>query len=264
MEKNRIDELVSKYNEGLADPAEIKTLELLIEDGQVELTRLHALDALDEQIMKSEVPVPSMKLNDKFYAMLADEKKKSAKKFSFQFPEWNYLVPRLAVLATTLLIGFAGGYFLQRPATQTTQTGVEVAQLNQQIGELKEMMMLSLLEKESASERLRAVGLTNDMAQASDKVTQALLQTLNNDPNENVRLAALEALTPYVRQSSIRMELIRSIANQDSPVVQVSLAELMVAIQEKKSVTELQKLLDSDRTPADVKKQIKKSIDVLI
>jgi hypothetical protein len=260
MEKNRIDELVDKYNEGLADPAEIKALELLIEDGQVALTRLQSLEALNEQIVRAEVPAPSLQLNDKFYSMLAEEKRKSARKFSFQIPEWSYLLPRLAVLATTLVIGFAAGYFLQRPA----ESGGEVAQLNRQVGELKEMMMLSLLEKESASERLRAVGLTNDMAKASDKVTRALLETLNHDPNENVRLAALEALTPYVRESSIRMELIRSIANQDSPVVQVSLAELMVAIQEKKSVNELQKLLDSDRTPADVKKKIKSSIDVLI
>ncbi|HWA33148.1 MAG TPA: HEAT repeat domain-containing protein [Cyclobacteriaceae bacterium] len=260
MEKNRIDELVAKYNEGLADPSEIRTLELLIEEGRLDLTHLHNLDALDKQIMEAEVPVPSMKLNDKFYAMLADEKKKSSRKFSFQLPEWSYLMPRLAVLATMLLVGFAGGYFLQRPATSSG----EVAQLQDQIGELKEMMMLSLLEKESASERLRAVSLTNDMAQASDKVTKALLETLNHDPNENVRLAALEALTPYVSQSAIRMALIRSIANQESPVVQVSLAELMVAIQEKKSVGELQKLMDSDKTPADVKKEIKKSIDVLI
>jgi hypothetical protein len=261
MEKYRIDELVSKYNEGLADPAEIKTLELLIEGGQVELTALQSLESLDEQISKAEVPVPSMQLNDKFYSMLADEKKRSVRKFSFQIPEWSYLMPRLAVLATTLVIGFAAGYVMSRT---TKQGGGEVAQLTQQVGELKEMMMLSLLEKESASERLRAVSLTNDMEKASDKVTQALLETLNHDPNENVRLAALEALTPYVRESAIRMELIRAIANQDSPVVQVSLAELMVAIQEKKSVAELQKLLDSDRTPADVKKAIKKSIDVLI
>jgi hypothetical protein len=261
MEKYRIDELVSKYNEGLADPAEIKTLELLIEGGQVELTALQSLESLDEQISKAQVPVPSMQLNDKFYSMLADEKKRSVRKFSFQIPEWSYLMPRLAVLATTLVIGFAAGYVMSRT---TKQGGGEVAQLTQQVGELKEMMMLSLLEKESASERLRAVSLTNDMEKASDKVTQALLETLNHDPNENVRLAALEALTPYVRESAIRMELIRAIANQDSPVVQVSLAELMVAIQEKKSVAELQKLLDSDRTPADVKKAIKKSIDVLI
>ncbi len=261
MEKNKMDELVAKYNEGLADPAEIKTLELLIEEGQLELTQLRSLHVLDEQISRVEMPVPSMRLDDKFYDMLAGEKKKSIRKFSFQIPSWNYLMPRIALLASMLVLGFIGGYFIRKPSG--AQSG-EVAILTQQVGELKEMMMLSLLEKESASERLRAVSLTNEMAQASSKVTKALIQTLNNDPSENVRLAALDALTPYVKDSGIRMELIKSIANQDSPVVQVSLAELMVAIQEKKSVSELQKLLESEKTPADVKTRIKKSIDVLI
>jgi len=31
--KNRIEELIAKYNEGLADPSEIKLLEKLIEEG---------------------------------------------------------------------------------------------------------------------------------------------------------------------------------------------------------------------------------------
>jgi hypothetical protein len=44
----------------------------------------------------------------------------------------------------------------------------------------------------------------------------------------------------------------------------VMLAELMVAIQEKKSVGEFQKILDSDKTPKDVRNKIKKSIEVLI
>jgi hypothetical protein len=39
---------------------------------------------------------------------------------------------------------------------------------------------------------------------------------------------------------------------------------LMVAIQEKKSVKELQKLIDNDRTPKEIKSKIKESIDVLI
>ena len=102
------------------------------------------------------------------------------------------------------------------------------------------------------------------MGQVSVKITQALFQTLNHDSNVNVRLAALEALKPFVRQSEIREELVRSISEQDSPLVQVMLAEVMVAIQEKKSVGELQKILDNDRTPTDVKSKIKKSIEVLI
>lgn len=259
MEKNRVEELVAKYNEGLADPSEIKTIEQLIEDGQIELTQLRELASLEDQIMKTEGPSPSLRVDDKFYTMLTDEKRKLEKGFSFQLPVWNVLFTRLALAAVLLILGFVGGYWLQRPPVNP-----EVQQLTQQVGELREMMLFSLLEKESASERLRAVGLTNEMDKVSDKVTQVLFQTLNHDTNVNVRLAALEALTPYVKRSDVREGLVRSISQQDSPMVQVTLAELMAAIQEKKSVNELQKLMDSDKTPKEVKGRIKKSIEVLI
>ncbi len=132
------------------------------------------------------------------------------------------------------------------------------------MSDLKEMMMLSMLEKESATDRLRAVSLTSDMTTVSDKVTDALFKTLNNDNNVNVRLAALEAIKPYVKDSNVRKQLVMSIGQQDSPLVQVELAQLMVIIQEKKSVKELQKLMDSDRTPKEIKSKIKESIEVLI
>ncbi len=259
MEQSK-NELIAKYNEGLADPAEIKLIEQLIEDGQIELTQLRELTLFDEQMVKIEDPIPSLRMNDEFYSMLETEKSKLKKRsFFFKFPELNILLPRLGFAAGLLIIGFVVGNILQPPSGNN-----EVKQLTQQVGELKEMMMLSLLEKESASERLRAVSLTNEMSQVSDKVTRALFQTLNHDANVNVRLAALEALTPYIGQSEVRKELIHSISQQDSPLVQVTLADLMVAIQEKKSVKELQKLLDNDSTPRDVKNKIKKSIEILI
>ena len=140
----------------------------------------------------------------------------------------------------------------------------DVASLTREVTDLKEMVMLSLLEKESATDRLKAVSLTSEMSQASKKVTEALIQTLNEDGNVNVRLAALDALKPYVRDSYVRESMVRSIANQSSPMVQVALAELMVELQEKKSVTELRKLLEEEATPSDVKERIKESIQVLI
>jgi hypothetical protein len=102
------------------------------------------------------------------------------------------------------------------------------------------------------------------MNEASMKVTNALIQTLNQDENVNVRLAALDALKPYARDSSVRAALIRSISKQESPLVQISLAELMVALQEKSAVKEFEKIVESDSTPADVKKRIKENMEVLI
>lgn len=259
MEKNMVNELLAKYNEGLADPAEIRQIEQLIEAGEVQLTQLHELKHLDEQIHAMQGPVPSIALDNTFYTHLAAEKKKSStEKFSVAWPDWNNLFPRLAMAASLILIGFAGGYFLQKPGDSDVQA------LSQEVGDLKEMMMLSLLEKESATDRLKAVSLTSDMGKVSEKVTGALFKTLNEDENANVRLAALEALATYAKDSGVRQELVRSISVQDSPLVQVALAELMVLIQEKKSVLELQKLLQNKNTPKEVKNKIEKSINVLI
>ncbi|MEQ9413072.1 MAG: HEAT repeat domain-containing protein [Cyclobacteriaceae bacterium] len=261
MEKKGVEELIAKYNEGLADPAEIHELERLIEDGIVPLTALSNLSQLDDRMMATPDAQPSMEVDNRFYSMLKEEQRKVSNKniFSFQWPEWNVLAPRLAFGMVILIAGFAGGYWMNKPQEKN-----DVASLTREVTDLKEMVMLSLLEKESATDRLKAVSLTNEMSQASKKVTEALIQTLNEDGNVNVRLAALDALRPYVRESNVRESIIRSIANQSSPMVQVALAELMVELQEKKSVKELRKLLDEEATPNDVKERIKESIQVLI
>jgi hypothetical protein len=102
------------------------------------------------------------------------------------------------------------------------------------------------------------------MDQVSARITNALFATLNQDENVNVRLAALDALKVYSRDSLVRSKLIESIAVQDSPLVQIALAELMVSIQEKKSVDALKQLLQSDKTAKEVKTKISESIEVLI
>jgi uncharacterized protein (UPF0147 family) len=133
-------------------------------------------------------------------------------------------------------------------------------QMGKQISSMREMMMLSLLEKESATDRLKAVNLTQDMDQVSKTVTSALLETLNNDENVNVRLAALDALRPYSKDGQIREALVRSITEQKSPLVQVALAELMAALQEKGAIDAFNKILQDTETPSDIKKKIKESI----
>lgn len=259
MEQERINELVTKYNENQADPAEIKLIEQLIEEGRIELSQLRELSQLEELVMSVETPSPSSDLDDNFYQMLRTMKGKS-KGFSWsRFFAWPEFAPKLAFAAVMLIIGFLGGYlFFPSPSSNK-----EVAELKDEVLQMKEMMMLSLLEKESATERLKAVSLTSEMTSVSDKVTNALLQTLNNDENINVRLEALEALKPFVRDSRIRSELVRSIGKQESPLVQVALAELMVQLQEKSSVKELKKILENENTPRDVKKQIEESIKTM-
>jgi HEAT repeat protein len=259
MKKTQIDELVAKYNEGVADPKEIKLIEKLIESGEIDLIQLRELADIDEQIQNMEMLSPSINLDDRFYTALANEKKLIKKEASFSMPSLSFLLPRLAMAAVLILSGFGVGYFLQAPAHKS-----EMNELSQEVSDLKEMMMLSLLEKESATQRLKAVSLTSEMNHASEKVTNALFVALNQDENVNVRLAALDALKSYVSKSEVRMKLIESIDAQSSPLVQIALAELMVSIHEKKSVDALKQLLENESIPKEVKTKISESIDVLI
>jgi HEAT repeats len=260
MSEKQINELVAKYNNGLASLSDLNAIEQLIESGELDISQLKDIQKFEQQISMIDRGSPSVQLDAQFYSAVSQERKKQKENvLSFHLPEWNVLFPRLALAASLLIAGFVGGYLLQRPSQDKS-----VGQLTQQVSELKEMMMLSMLEKESATERLKAVSLTSDMNQVSKKVTSALFKTLNGDENVNVRLAALDVLMNYAKDGDVRAELIKSISVQDSPLVQIALAELMVTLQEKKSVTELKKLLQSKDTPKEVKGKIEKSISVLI
>ena len=260
MEVERIQELIAKHNAMTADPSELREIEQLIERGIIDIGDLVELHAMEEGIGALETPMPSMSLDHKFHAMLQTEKAKGRPSTLFSWKTLfssEGLIPKLTFASVLLLLGVAGGMFLRGSDKETILT------LTQEVSDMKEMMMLTMLEKESPTERLKAVSLTEEMDQASRKVTTALLQTLNNDENVNVRLAALDALRQYTQQGEVREALIRSIARQDSPLVQIALAELMAAMQAKSSVKELQKILHDDNTPNDVKKKIQESIEVL-
>jgi HEAT repeat protein len=121
-----------------------------------------------------------------------------------------------------------------------------------------------MLENPSASERIRAVGYTDEMSSASRKVIDALLTTLNQDANVNVRLITLDALARLSANPIVREGLVQSISRQDSPLVQSAIADLMVKLQEKRSVKPLQKLLRKKDLNEMVKTKIEQSIQKLI
>jgi hypothetical protein len=117
MEQQRINELIAKYNEGLVDPTEVRELERLIEEGEVSLTALKNLNLLDQNIANMIDPTPSMELDNKFYAMLKEEKRKTSENFfNFKLPSLNLLMPRLAFGVVLLIAGFTGGYLINKPA----------------------------------------------------------------------------------------------------------------------------------------------------
>jgi len=256
MEAEKIKDLLFKYNAGDAGPGDIKEIENLIEQGAIQLDDIEGFGKMSDQIVAFETPAPSRSLDEKFHQMMKQQRGIDKKAIWKNFFSSMDFMPRLAFASLTLLLGLAVGYILRSPAKKDEQ----IAVLGEEIRAMKEMMMLSLLEKESATDRLKAVSLTEQMDQASKQVTSALLQTLNNDENVSVRLAALDALRPYSKDGQIREALVRSIAQQKSPLVQVALAELMAELQEKGAIDAFKGILEDGETPSDIKKKIRENI----
>jgi hypothetical protein len=147
------------------------------------------------------------------------------------------------------------------PSSSSTESRLEA--LSAQLHEMREMVMLSLLQNPSASERMRAVSYTSGARNVNPNIATALLMTLNNDPNVNVRLTTLEALTHFAGDPVVREGLVQSILHQESPLVQSALADVMLKLQEKRAVRPFKKLLQQKDLNEMVRDKIEQTISRL-
>jgi HEAT repeat protein len=209
-------------------------------------------------------PEPSADARIKFDAML-DAYKGSAEKLRSLEPFGRLMrlfgrrpVYAIAYSLVLVLVGSGIGYWVRRPSP--SDMGGQLAALNARMGEMQEMVMKSLLENPSASERIRGVSYTSEIRTANKSVIEALLSTLNNDPNINVRLMTLEALTHYADNAAVREGLVASILQQESPLVQAALADVMLKLQEKNAVKPFKKLLQQKDLNTLVRGKIEQAI----
>ncbi len=139
----------------------------------------------------------------------------------------------------------------------------EIADLKQQMQETKQLLMLSMLKKDSPSERIKAVNYALDFDRVDAQVIEVLIKTLNEDPNANVRLAAVEALARFGNSQMVRNALMKTLNQQSDPILQLSVIESLVSMREKRALPQMQTLLENAQTDAIVKEKIQESISLL-
>ncbi|RTQ45291.1 hypothetical protein EJV47_25780 [Hymenobacter gummosus] len=97
----------------------------------------------------------------------------------------------------------------------------------------------------SASDRIQLVSSAAaavDTTKAADPVVQVLINTLNFDPNANVRLAAAGALYRLRADPRVGEAFTQSLSIQTDPNVQILLIELLVNMRERRATTQLEQL----------------------
>ena len=164
-------------------------------------------------------------------------------------PAWQ-----MGVSFALLVIGVGVG-FEARPGTAkpAPAANTEIAELHSEVNSMRQMVAISLLQQQSASERLRGVSYAYRVQPSDTEVLSALLSTVNQDPNVNVRLAAVDALHAFGASPVMRTAVMQSIQKQTTPLVQVSLIDLLVDLKENEAAPELKKLTSDDQIDAGVR-----------
>ncbi len=166
------------------------------------------------------------------------------KKTSQLFVQWGL---RIAAGISLLLMGFMAGKFYDR---QTLFNGGEtqavIADANKELSLMKQVLMTSQDEYSSASDRIQAVNQVRQLEETDKELVQLLINTMNFDPNINVRIAASEALFQFNDDPVVRLALINSLKIQKDPAIQITLIDMLIQMKEKRAVDTMRKMLQNE------------------
>jgi hypothetical protein len=189
---------------------------------------------------------PSLGMRARFYDSLRSWRKQESERRQ-RFWWIRHPAFQAASAVAILIVGVATGYLMRGRDT------VEVSQLRGEVYNMRQLVALSLLQQQSASDRLRGVNFAYRVEQSDPQVLSALLTTVNHDPSTNVRLAAVDALRNFTDNPIGRKGLVQALAKQESPLVQIAILDQIVELHEKSAAAAVQFLLADENINPEVR-----------
>lgn len=207
--------------------------------------------ALWKELAHLPIAQPSGALRANFEAMLAAyregrrEQPRAASRTIGRWSGWSagdWFRPAIAgVIAALalLVVGFFAGRY--GTASNAPQAQAQLAEMRAELGSMRQLVVLSMLQQQSATERLQGVSYSTQDAHLDPQILSALVHTLRYDASVDVRLAALDALSRHGNQPQVRSELLEALQPQQSPLVQIALIDLLVDLHDADARGQLQR-----------------------
>lgn len=160
---------------------------------------------------------------------------------SSAFGRRSHVGLQFAAAAAMLILGVALGRATV-PGAPPAAVDPQIAEMRTELRQMREMVTLSLLQQQSASERLKGITLTSQIDQPGRDVTAALIDALKHDPNVSVRLVSIDALRRFAEYEAVRRGAIEALPQQTSPLVQIALIDFIVELDGREAVETLRRL----------------------
>jgi len=170
---------------------------------------------------------------------------------AWSFFHWLRSPLRAAAWSVALLvIGVVAGTRINSGALVSNDASPahseELNAMHAELTNMRQLVALSMLQQQSASERLQGVSWSGREAHLDPQVQSALLHTLRYDNSVDVRLAALDALSRHASQPQVRKGVVDALMEQQSPLVQVALIDQLT---EWRDPDAAQRLRNFQQTP---------------
>ena len=235
MEKEKLESLLIDFIDGKLSEDERKTVEQELVRNAEAFTLYEQLKEVIQAMNNASRLEPSDHLKVAFDQMLQEEmgKQKTGKTVFFQPALY-----RVAAAVLLLVLGGGIGFWISKQ-----QQAAQLAEIQEEMNRTKQLLIGMLDNQNSASQRVEGATVAyKSVVKADDEIVNALVKAMNDDPNTNVRMAALEALRKFQHQPYVRKMLVASLSSQKDPMVQIALIRLMVEMKEKGVMEELQRI----------------------
>ncbi len=235
---NARESMAASWAAELDDASELQLKRHLAECGEC-AAEMRELTAIWERMADLPVPEPSTAQHVRWEAALAGLTRSAgpARDWRRTSGNWKFTLESLwprrpvwqaTIAAACLMAGLIGGAFVETAMQKDRGDSREIAALREEIAATREMVALSLLGQGSATGRLRGVDYSERLPALEPRMVSALIEAVNGDPNVNVRLAAIDALSRAENDAAVRSSMAASLERQDSPMVQAALIDYLV------------------------------------
>lgn len=217
-----------------------------------------AENRLWDQLAEIKSARPSARLRKNFYATLEQASRPTCAARVRNFLGISGSAGWITA-AACLLVGMMTGLLLDSGSANSSSE--RLAALEQNVTMLNRTLILDRLENDSAGKRLQGILDAAYFADQDPEIANALLQRATRERVHSVRAAAIDVLGRQLGAPKIGKRIMDSIAEAESPIVQLALIDMVLRNGDQQQLDELLKLAQDGLLYPDLSRHVLTSLE---
>jgi hypothetical protein len=163
---------------------------------------------------------------------------------------------KVAAIAAIFVIGWFLG------SINSSKDKALLQNLQSQLDKNNSLLVLTLLKQSSASDRLQATNVSYTLSNIDNQVYSALIASLENDPDPNVRIKCAEILVLHMNPDTLCKVFEKALDYQNDPFMQLLLINYISSINDPQSNKILINFSKSNKVDEFVRSEVKKTLNL--